>query len=872
MLTITTHDNADFDSLAAMLAAAKLYPDAVALLPQRLNRNLRDFLALYGGELPFVRPDATPRRRITRLILVDTQTVPPIKGFKPDTAIHVIDHHPRGPGLPSHATYEGGDAGATTTLLVSKLCESSITLTPIEATLLLLGIYEDTGSLSYAGTTSGDLRAAAWLLEQGANLDVVNNFLHHPLSEAQHALYHQLLSATRSYEFAGQTVVIATATTAEYVEEISTLAHHLCDVYDPAALFVLVRMRERIQLVARSMSEAIDVARIASEMNGGGHSRAAAALIESTDLDATLAKLVALLQTHVRPALTVRQIMSRGVQTLEPGTPVAEADALMRRYGHEGFPVVQEGTVVGVITRREIDQALHHKLGRSPIEAYMRKGRIAVSPEDAVEKVQALMLEHGVGQVAVVEDERIIGIVTRTDLIKAWGSPLRSWRQAEIVARLEAALPAALLDLLRDAGRSAREMECHLYLVGGFVRDLLLGVPNLDIDLVVEGDAIALAKRLAERHGGRVHSHARFGTAKWMLKSQVPGQKLGPVAPDIGLESLDFVTARREFYAHPTALPQVERSSIKQDLHRRDFTINTLAISLDEATFGQLLDFFGGESDLSARLIRVLHSLSFVEDPTRILRAVRLEQRLGFAIEPRTAELMDDALDLLRRVSGERVRHELFLIFQEAEPERAIARLGQVGVLERLHPKLAYGDAVAARFHRLRAMQPVWASEAQPAPLHYLALLVFDLPIKDVEAVAARLRLSREQADVLRELITLRDATVELSQPDLKSSRVYRLLQGYLDDAQCLLWVATESDVVRERVELYHRQLANVRLAVDGKYLRALGIKPGPVYRRVLARVLDAVLDGEIRTRQEQEEMAKKMVEDSDYCVGGAGY
>ncbi len=194
--------------------------------------------------------------------------------------------------------------------------------------------------------------------------------------------------------------------------------------------------------------------------------------------------------------------------------------------------------------------------------------------------------------------------------------------------------------MLERASQTATEMGFSLYLVGGLVRDLLLGIPNLDLDLVVEGDAIALAQRLAADAGGTVRKHARFGTAKW----HVPGEAHGTPGSPSPLV-LDFVTARTEFYEHPEALPTVEASSLRQDLYRRDFTINTMALRLDRQHFGQLVDFYGGEKDLQHRLIRVLHNLSFVEDATRMLRAVRLEQRLGFRIEKRTVELLRQALD-----------------------------------------------------------------------------------------------------------------------------------------------------------------------------------------------------------------------------------
>jgi tRNA nucleotidyltransferase (CCA-adding enzyme) len=864
MEVILTHENADFDALAAMLAAAKLYPGAIAVLPRKLNRNVRAFVTLYGEQLPFTAPDGIPKGRINRVILVDTQGVVQHKGMHRHTQVHIIDHHPLTRELVPGMTYQGGEDGATTTLLVQELCERPTTLTPIEATLLLLGIYEDTGSLSYTGTTPADIQCAAWLLERGASLAVVNNFLHHPLTLEQRELYETLLDSVKSRDFVGHSVIIATAQVEQQVEEIATLAHKLMDLFDPEAAFVLVQWNNQLQLVARSTTEAIDVAAIVAHFGGGGHSKAAAALIRDGDLVAVRDKLVRILQSEVQPTVTVRQIMSFGARTISPETTVAEAEALMRRYGHEGFPVVDDDRLIGILTRGEIDKAMHHQLGDRPIRAYMHTGAVSVSPDDSVTRVQQVMIEHGVGQVPVVEEGRITGIVTRTDLIKLWGTPPRAPRAAEMAERIRQVVPSNLLDLLCRAGEAATELSFSIFLVGGFVRDLLLGIPNLDIDLVVEGDAIALARRLARESGGRVHGHTRFGTAKWML-----------TRTDLPVTSLDFTTARSEVYEHPTALPQVEHSSIKQDLHRRDFTINTLAICLNKDSYGELLDFYGGERDLERRLIRVLHNLSFVEDPTRILRAVRLEQRLGFTIEPRTAELIADALPLLDRVSGERIRNELALILQEDAPEKALKRLGDLGVLTRLHPALRFDSWVETRFEIFRQVAPEWDhAEKSPLPRGHkpgtpgpyalgLALLTYRLGPKDVERLIRRLRIPKREGDLLRESPRLQAVLPDLAKPDLAPSAIYRLLEPYSSEALLVARVASDEPIVCERIELFHRQLRSVKPLIDGHRLQAMGVEPGPMYRRILGTLRDARLDGRIATLAEEEAIAKRLLADA---------
>jgi tRNA nucleotidyltransferase (CCA-adding enzyme) len=370
---------------------------------------------------------------------------------------------------------------------------------------------------------------------------------------------------------------------------------------------------------------------------------------------------------------------------------------------------------------------------------------------------------------------------------------------------------------------------------------------------VVEGNAIALARRLQKRVGGRVTSHVRFGTAKLILDAKA-----------FPIPYLDFVTARTEFYEHATALPQVERSSIKQDLHRRDFTINTLAICLDPDRYGELLDFYGGEQDLKRGLIRVLHSLSFVEDPTRMLRAARLEQRLGFRLEERTEELIGNALDLLDRTTGERIRHELYLILEEATPEEALCRLDELGVLAQIHPRLRCNGWLTEKYRLLRQALKTksWKledGERLVVEILYLALLTYRLSAPDLESLVKRLKIASEEAALLRQVNRLLFSTSELVKAR-RPSAIYRLLKPYSGPAIFVLWIATDSEPVRERLELYHRTLRFVEPEIDGEHLKALGLKPSPLFGRILSALRDARLDGEVSSLEEEEALVEELL------------
>ncbi len=870
---ILTHENADFDAIASLLAAWKLYPDATPVLPRRINRNGRAFLALYGSELPMVRSEDLPRANIERAILVDTQSLTTVKGMRPDILVLIIDHHPLSRDLPEGWTYRGEPTGATTTLLVEQIAGAGLAVSPVEATLMLLGVYEDTGSLSYLTTTARDAHAVGWLLERGANLAVANEHLHHPLGPQQQTLYSHLLDSVETQLINRQVVAIATAEAENFDEELSTLAHKLRDLLEPAALLVLVALNGYVQLIARSATDAIDVSAIASHFGGGGHTRAAAALIRDRTLNSVREELLTLLPDVVQPPVTVEQVMSRGVQTVQDDTTVAEAAARMQRTGHEGYPVVRDGRVIGLLTRQAVDRARRHHLDRKPVADVMNAGEAWIAPYDPVEKLQSLMAEYGWGQMPVVEGGKVIGIVTRTDLIKLWSTPAKAPSvEDEISQRLSRALSPATLELVHCISHTAAQMGYSIYFVGGLVRDLLLDLSIVDIDIVVEGDAIALARRLRRQMGGRVRSHGRFGTAKWVIDDAETRESLAELLTSSGETeefddgsglptAIDFVTARTEFYTHPTALPEVERSSIKQDLHRRDFTINTLAIRLDPEHFGELLDFFGGESDLRQGLIRVLHSLSFIEDPTRILRAARLETRLGFRIEPRTEHLISDAVPILDRVSGDRIRHEVEFIFREEEPERALRRLQTLGVLEAISPGLVCDRWLKIRFKRLRqaTADPAWTLDEENRIFGYTALLLYRLPQEKSKQCQKRLRLGRETVKRLNEVESIKAFVPDLEHI-LSDSTLFRRLSPYSTDARLVVWAA-EKKIVRQQIRRFQAELRDVRTLLDGHYIiQRYGLKPSPLFGRLLDQLRDARLDGQVKTREDEEALLKQLL------------
>jgi tRNA nucleotidyltransferase (CCA-adding enzyme) len=712
----------------------------------------------------------------------------------------------------------------------------------------------------------------------------VRDYLNYAMSEAQKALYEQLVEGLETHTIHGHTVAIGLARVDHYIEEISGLASRLRDLYQPDALFILVKMTDHIQVVARSITNAINVGHIAEHfggVGGGGHPRAAAAFIKQISLTDLKRELVNLLYLEVQPALTVAQIMSVGVRTLAPNDTIGHAANMMDRYGHEGFPVIEPATtkIVGILSRREVDKALRHELDGAVIRQFMKKGEFQVTPADSIDAVQALMTNHQIGQVPVVERRtgELIGIVTRTDLINLWQrSELAAAARPNLGTPLKQTLSPELYQLLGEAGELASGQGDTLYIVGGFVRDLLLMMllendpaarakvsPRFDLDLVVEGNAIVLARHLQDRNGGRVRSHSRFGTAKWILEKPI-AFNVNPAHHGEPLTSLDFVTARTEFYRHPSALPEVEQSSIRQDLHRRDFTINTLALRLTPDHFGELLDFYGGQIDLENRLIRVLHSLSFVEDPTRMLRAARLMARLEFSLEERTAELLDDALDLLDRVSGERLMNELELIFRERQPERALYQLDELGILAAIHPGLIVDKWLMSQLETLGGGldQTPWGA-IRPEPVHFLGLLAYSLARDELDSLVERLNLRVHQRTVLVQVYDIKRNAAKIATATQASS-LYHLLEFTSDEARLIAWLALDDKTARQQIVRFQNQLRDVTPLIDGNYLKQeLGLRPGPIFKTVIDQLRNARLDGQVSTLSEERALVERILADN---------
>jgi tRNA nucleotidyltransferase (CCA-adding enzyme) len=872
MEVITTHVNADFDCIGSMVAAKKLYPEALLAFSGAQEKAVRDFfLKSPPVDLVFTRMKDIDFSAVTRLVIVDCQHSSRIAKFGElakggGVEVHIFDHHPKSSGdIPA----TGGvirPCGSTTTILTHLLMQRCIEVTPYEATLMMLGIHEDTGNLTFPATTEEDYRAAAWLLQRGASLNEVADSIGKEFTVEQVSLLNDLITSLKTTSLKGVDVSVAHASVDRYVGDIAGLAQMIRDMENLQALFLVVAMADRVFIIARSRIPEVRVGEILQDLGGGGHATAASATLKGLTLIQVLEQLDQVLKKRVDPRRVAGDIMSFPVKTLPPECTIEEAQERLVRYNVSAMPVVDVETVLGVISRKTVEKALYHNLGLVPVTDYMHSEFLAASPDTPISEIQSYMVGGDARLVPVISAGLLVGVVTRTDLLRySLGSEAlydlardaAQVKNREVEGLMNRYLTKRSVGILHDLGRTGDDLELAVYAVGGFVRDLLLGHDNVDVDVTVDGDGILFAETFAAEFGCRVKSHQKFGTAKIVFAD---GFKI------------DVASTRLEYYVSPGALPTVEHSSLKMDLYRRDFTVNTLAIRLNGDSFGQLIDYFGAYRDLQAKVIRVLHNLSFVEDPTRVFRAIRFEQRLNFKIARHTEDLIKNAvkMDFLEKLGGRRLLSELVQILREKEPLKGIARMSSLGLFRFIHPDLELTPAMQNALEEVRYIVSWFDLLYLERPYERWAVYFLALcqPLSDEQfwGTCTRLAVSEHHKAKLAEMRKLGEELVGAMaqklarQGKLDNSEIYFFLKGVSVEVLLYQMAKSGSPEIKRSISLYFTKLAGVHTLIGGEDLKRLGVAKGPRFRELLDAVLSAQLDGRVASREDEIALVKKLL------------
>ena len=869
---ITSHINADFDAIASMLAAQKLYPGSLVVFPGSQEKNLRNF---FIDSMAYLFNMANIKdidfSNVKRLVLVDTRQPNRIGKLslllkQPDLDIHIYDHHPSTPNDIKGRIELNRLTGATVTILTEILEKKGIDISPDEATIMCLGIYEDTGSFTFPSTTEDDFKASAFLLSKGANLNIVSDLISREISSQQVGLLNDMIQAAVRYSINGFEVIVTSVSLNNYLPDFAFLVHKMAKMEPVDAIFAIARMENKIYVVARSRTSEVDASEIVAPLGGGGHTFAAATTVKGMTLTQVEHKLIEILYKKIRSNRLARDLMSSPPISIRSDISCRDAGNLLTRYNINALLVTENPKepdgrerLAGYISRQVIEKALYHKLELVQVKEYMTTDFAFVNSGAVLTEIQKKIIENKQRLLPVMDNGVITGVITRTDLLnvlvkdsrhKSEISPdplterVRA-RTRNIVKFMKERLSKRLVDILKTLGKIADKKGYRAYVVGGFVRDLFLYRVNEDIDIVIEGDGIAFAKKYASMVGARIHSYKKFGTAVIIF-------------PD-GFK-IDVASARMEYYKFPAALPTVEMSSIKLDLFRRDFTVNTLAIQLSPDRFGILIDFFTAQKDIKEKTIRILHNLSFVEDPTRVFRAIRFEQRFGFSIGKLTSGLIENAvkMDFFKRLSGRRVFAEFRQILEEENPTPAIIRLNDYNLLSVLHLSITLDNDLISLFNSVKKVLSwhdlLFLEESYMKWAVYFLALIRSGDKKMTDEICVHFELAPryrrlfcvERFEADRCLFWL-----ERHLP-VKNSVLYNKLSGFKTELLLYMMAATKKEIVKRSISNYFTRLRYVHTLISGKDLKNMEIEPGPVFREILQTVLEAKLNGKLKTKSDE--------------------
>ncbi|MDR2884287.1 MAG: CBS domain-containing protein [Deferribacteraceae bacterium] len=872
---VVTHLKADFDALASAVAACRLFGCDSIVVSTEMEPSVATFLQNTAMDLPIVR--VKPKEieefpHIDHLIITDCKQSKRLGNLSAlidsSDKITIFDHHPAYAKDIETADSRISTYGACTTAVVRELIDSNIAITPADATLYLLGVYEDTGLLTFSSTTAEDVLIVAELMARGGDVSIITDYVKRELSREQVFVLNELLINMTFMKVGDVLVTYSYASIDEYIEELAFLAHRMIDMEGLEVLFIVVRSGPRVVLVGRSKDPRVDVSRIVAKFGGGGHASAASANIKDLDLHEAVEILITTLREQIAPVRFVREIMNSPAKSLNSSDSFNDAMQFTSMHNLNHVPVVKNSKTVGIISHKEILQGMKHGLTELPVEQLMQVEIETVTPDTQFAEAEEILLNYNQKLLPVEQNGKLVGVVTRTDLLRIMHeeSIKRSTYEEGTKARMGLSrtrnvqdillteLTPAYFSYLKEISEIAAEEGVSLYMVGGFVRDLMMGFTGVDMDLVVEGDAIRIAAVYAKKNKGKLTIHDKYKTASVTLPSD---------------DKIDFATARTEYYSNPGAAPVVEFSSLKSDLSRRDFTINAMAIQIDGDNFGQLVDFFGGQRDLLDKKIRVLHSMSFIDDPTRAFRALRFAARLGFMLGSHTERLMKHAssVGLFSKIAGGKLFVELKYILMEDRYYEALTLLKKYDMLDCIYPKLAIYEDKKQQFKFLdelwRECMPNLSKGAQIWRVRFV-ILMMDLTPADFKSALESLRIEETTAAKLLDIYNRsRYTTKKLRMlKSFKPSELYSIFSKHNDEELMMIGV----HLGEKRVSLlmgYIQTYRDIKIELTGDDLKNMGIPPSKEMGKLLTELLFAKLDGVIADRAQEEEYVRQKLENN---------
>ena len=851
MEIITCHIYADLDALSSMVLIKRLYPNGIIIFPGNVGKGVKAFVNLYQDFLKIKKIKDIEMDKVTKLIVVDTSKKNRIGAFeqlldRDDVEVIVYDHHKVSKNDIKGRKIIRKNYGSNTTNILEVLLEDdpNIKLNQIEATLGLMGIYEDTGSFNFHSTTPKDLEMGAYLLKNNGDLSKVSEYIQKGLEKEELEIFIELIENSEFLDIDGERVQLTYYKTDDFILGLDELINKMQYLEKSSLCIILCGNEKKINIIGRS-SNKIDMSKILKDYKVEGHEYAVSGIVKGQEIEKIYADIKKNIEMTVRPGKKAIDIMNIPVRTILKDTKIKLAYKIMYRMGYGGLPIVEDDKVIGIITRNSVDKALNHGFSNAPVSAYMTSEIIIGDKDLSIEELKALIVEKGIGRIPIVDDEKkIIGIVTRTDILNSIYSknPIRKAKklkfELDVKNNIIEVVPQELTKLLKTIERLSKKRDEKVFLVGGIVRDFILGINNKDIDIVVEGDGISFALELKEiLKAKKIKIHEKFKTAMIIVSDDL---------------KLDIASSRLEYYEYPTSLPVVEYGNIRDDMYRRDFSINAMALEIDSCNFGKLIDFYGGYNDLIDKKIKTLHNLSFVEDPTRIIRAFRFAARYKFELGKDTKIFLKNAIadGFLKKISWPRVKQELEILFSDENLTKGMELLDRYNVFCEINPNIKYDLEMRKNIEKLETLDELLSFVKIKKWLLVFLIILENLEKKELDLVFKKFDFSNKFIEKYDYGILIREEILKELKLANKNSEIYKALNNISMEIIILIYIQNRDRNIEEKIKIYIYTLSRIKPIIRGRDLLKNNEIPGVEFKEKLDIYFMKQLNMEDPTRE----------------------
>lgn len=862
MKLIVSHGNCDLDAFSSMIAAWLLFPEARICLTGASDEVVQRIIKDHHEKFNLIKEKNVKPEELEFVIMVDNSNFNRIgkigKYLRQNEKLPVIcyDHHQEKIDDKRFLFVKQENTGSCVSVILDDLIERNIEINPFYATILALGIYEDTGSFLTVNTTQKDFSAMAFLFSIGASVMMIKKYIKPQFTAEQIQLMNELINNLEKVEILGIEVCFLTISYKDTRQSISMLLQNIRQSENLPCIFCIARHENQILIIGRSDYSFVPVNKILRTFGGGGHPSSGSATVHNIEVSAIQTILYEIIEKFIRRFGTVQEFMSSHVECVNSDISILEAVRILSNLNIGALIVKKNNQLFGIITKKDISKAMLQKIEHIAIEDFVSTDLLTISPDSSVYKAQELMLEKDIGRLPVVRDGQLCGIISRRDLLFAQNKVKLSAYQDNfdnVQSKMKMEIKEETLTELHKIGIVADSVNTRAYIVGGFVRDLLMNRESYDFDIVLEMDAIDFAKILHRKFGYNYVFFPKFRTA--IVNIPVLGK-------------IDLVTARYEYYQSPGETPVISGSSLKNDLFRRDFTINSMAIQINQKGFGRLIDYFNGRRDIQLGIVRVLNNMSFSDDPTRILRAIRFEQRFNFKIDQKTFYLLQKAVsgNTLNLVAVERTQQEIIKACYETVPSRFFQRLHELGILKKLNPNLKFDNYKETLF--LEGLKRInWFRENFPDEeisdwVIYLAIMTSDLSLRTKTKIAVNLKFPKLLVKTFEAFHDLTSSMDKIKDQQLTDGELTEILRNYSMEVLFVFLCIPEWESLKNRVLLFIKTWRFVESELSGKDIIQFGFESGKVIGFLKNQLIKLRIDKIITSKDQEYQFLK------DYKTG----